>query len=279
MIETLSTSEKEYILKSVEYDDIVTYCSVHKEEIESLSTLLSLEEKERFLSDVAQHQYDADAFDAAQKELVRVVYYLRRGTITETERMELLNPFFPDMTQRYSVLLDENIPTKAMMTFEHLLANLEKLYDNGVMRIFEEWEACTYLDRDYLKRYVAYVKESDAFRCLYHHERSRAIRFVKRFAGKIATAPQCTTEMDAYKTQMRDSLNIILLAIYFEQNPRPYYYMESDQLNMYQGLELEMDIEEALDALFLLKGEVDKYMDKAKRRPRPLRYLLSLLGR
>lgn len=281
MIETLTTSEIEYLFENVSYDDIVTYCSVHREVITHLSTPLAQEAKEQFLIDVAhrQEQYDADAFDAAQKELVRALYHLRRGTIMEAERMELLRPFFPDLTQRYSVLLDENIPESEMMTFERLLATIERLYDQKVMQVFDDWEDCRFLNRSYLKRYAAYVKDSEAFICLYHHGRDRTVRRIKRYSGKISTVPECMGELDSYKAQMRDSLNIILLAIYLDQEQSAYHYMDTEQLNMYQGFEMEMDLEEALDALFSLKNEVDRYKDKATRRIRPLRSLLSLLGR
>ncbi len=281
MIETLTTPEIEYLLENVEYHDIVTYCTVHKDAIENFTRVLSKKERDRFLMALSERsQYDADAYDTARKEMVRAVYHLRRGTISEADRMELLQPFFPDMTQRYSILLDENIPEPDAMTFERLLANIELFYDSGVMRIFDDWEACTYLDRAYLKRYAADVKGRDAFRCLYANERkNRTVRLIRRYSGKLDKSPECTAELDEYKTEMRDRLNIILLAIYFEQNPRPYDYMDTLELNMYQGLELEMDVEEALDALSLLKGEVNKYMDKAKGRNRFVRFFLSIFRR
>lgn len=280
MIETLTPPEIQYLLDNVEYRDIVRYCTVHKDEIEYFTNVLSQHEKDALMLKVSKEKaYDADAYDTSQKELIRAVYRLKRRTISEAEQMELLKPFFPDMSQRYSMLLDENSPVSNEMTFECLLANIERLYETTLMSVFDQWETCIYLDRRYLKRYVDYIRDSEAFGCLFHHERNQALRIIKRYAGSIAKPQDCKEKIESYNIAMRDKLNILLLAIYFEQNSKPYYYLHPDQLNMYQGFELETVLEEALDALFLLKEEVNIHMMKADKRGWFAKHFFALFKR
>ena len=267
MIKTLTPSEIHYLLNNLDINDIITYCSVHKDEIEFFTGELSLDEKDVFLSKLSQHKgFDADTYESAKKEISRALYYIRRSNISESDRIELLRPFFLDMPQRYEVLLAENIPETDALTFDVLIKNIEVIYAKQPEIIFDDWEHVIYLERSYLDRYLEYVKEDEAFQCLLHHHKSRALDIIKKYIKNIETASSCKSDLSMYQQEMRDKLNIILISIYLEQDSKPFYYLDLAQLNMYQGFEFEMAIEETLSAVASLNEQVKAVMMKEKNR-------------
>ncbi len=249
LINKLDSEKITFISNNVGTELLEMYLSVKKDEVEFFTSVMEEAKAEALLSALSTIEFKADLYEDAQKEIARLIYFLIRDDIEEDEREKLLKPFFPDMTKRYDDFLAENLVPNSEMTFTRLIENITALSDENIGG-FDCIEDAVHLERKYILRFIATLEDRDAFAFYLNSAKDpRAQHFKKFFKSERDVIDDDEVNYyDNYDALLK-RLNIVMIAMYLEQFSKPFYYLKKEDLNMYQGFELELSIEEAIAAL------------------------------
>lgn len=248
VIKKLDSKKLEFIVDNIDVKLLTMYLRVNKDEVEYFTAVMDEKKAEQLLSSLNNIEFKADIYEDAQKEIVRLIYFLIRDDIEEDEREKLLKPFFPDMSKRYADFLTENLAPHSEMNFARLLENITALYDEKVGG-FDNLSEAVFLERTYLLRFIATLDDRRSFATYLSQTKEKNAKHFKKFFKLEEVDIDSSLDYEQNYNQLLRRLNVVLIALYLEQFSKPFYYIKKEDLNMYQGFELELSIEEALAAL------------------------------